>query len=108
MSIEIVTMQMCHTLQGTMVEIPSDKEPGVIYAVWTGAVDESIPTCECRSFKYSSGVDKRGNCKHIRKALRNLCGWHPQWADERQSSRQAKNMVCPRCGGRTVACKVGV
>jgi len=103
------TVSMCRSLSGKEVEVRSDSNPDEVYTVGTGAIERSTPTCTCNSFKYQQGVDKHGACKHIRKVVSAMCGWHSQWnTGERQSSRQEKAQICPRCGGPTVPCRVAV
>lgn len=108
MGITIATMQMCKSLQGKEILVPSESGRGLEYIVWTGAIEQSTPHCTCDSFKFQQGVGKYGECKHIRNVMKGVCGWHPQWCDERQSSRQEKTMTCPRCKGPTVSCRVAV
>ena len=48
-------------------------------------------------------------CKHIQKVYSGkLCLWHEQASHIKQTIEQRKNMVCPKCGGKTEWVKVAV
>lgn len=64
----------------------------VLVAPW-GEPRDNI--CECKGYVF------RGTCKHQVIAMRKVCRWNELEGPEEQSAQQAKNKVCPRCGGPT-------
>jgi len=98
----IVTMQMCKSMDG-----PLSASAGG-YAQDNLFCEYEWPTCTCPAYKYSKATINFGGrmvkpeCKHIRKAQDDACGWHEQWSHERQT----KESICPRCGGPTVSVRV--
>ena len=55
--------------------------------------------CTCPAYKFS----KSRNCKHLKAAHEQECGWHGAYDEE-----QNEKGVCPRCGSPTVMVRVGV
>lgn len=106
--LDIVTMQMCRSIDGPLtITVPSESGNGE-YVVSGLFHERSMPHCTCKGFKFSK-PDKYGHkgCKHIRRAEESVCGWHAQYG-ERQTEEQRENKRCPRCGGETVWVSVGV
>ena len=97
LTIEI--MQQCHSLTQRQFNV------GGYVQDWQGRGWE----CSCKAYKFAK-ADKWGEktCKHIKQALSEQCGWHEQWSDSRQTEEQAKNKICPDCGGPTDLVRVAV
>jgi len=78
------------------VEVPSSTDPGKKYSVsippWGD--DEDI-TCDCPGYLF------RGSCRHTKAALERVCGWTSE-SKVPQTAEQARDHICPRCGGPTV------
>lgn len=94
-----VEMQMCKSLEG-----PRETHVGG-YTQANMFSERDWPTCTCPAYKYTKATIQFGSqmvkpeCKHIRKAQEEACGWHEQWCSE----KQAEEGICPRCGGPTVS-----
>ncbi len=66
--------------------------------------ERQFPHCTCPAYKFGKGKE----CKHIREAEEDMCGWHSMFSDEVQTDYQRENQICPRCGGDTELVYVGV
>lgn len=93
MGIDILIMEMCESLRGSTFSIPGSGSKN--YQVYLGLNDNH---CSCKSFYF------RKHCKHIEEAQKQMCGWHQQWGNEILEEKG----TCPKCGGPTVPCRVGV
>lgn len=67
---------------------------------------ESFVDCTCPDYIYRRR-NKNEFCKHILEVYNKVCGWHEQFG-EHQTKKQKEKYICPRCGGKTRAVRVGV
>lgn len=91
---EFVTInaQMCSTLEESSHHIGS-------YIVYRQSADPEDWACSCPAYRFDK--DKK-DCKHIKKFKNERCTWHSQFG-KAQTEQQKKDMICPECGGPTVA-----
>lgn len=96
---DLVPIQRCESgFPWFTVEMESQSEPGVVHEVMVPLPTDDIGDfiCDCRGFEY------RGMCKHIEEVSENMCRWDSTLNAEQQTPDQERDMMCPRCGGRTV------
>jgi len=96
--VHLKTYQTCRSNEGWQpVEIDSASDPNKTYVVlvnpW-GDPRENI--CDCEGYRF------RGVCSHQQKAADEVCRWNEVLGfAETQTSQQASELICPRCGGPT-------
>jgi hypothetical protein len=82
-----VTLPQCRSLDYWHKEYTSSD--GVTKYTVHLTHDERQFSCECKGFQY------RGDCKHVKQAAQDYCGWCALWCDEPYEESSKK---CPRCG----------
>lgn len=90
--------QTCRTNEGWQpVEIDSASEADKIYVVLVNPWgDPREHICDCEGYRF------RGYCRHQAKADEEVCRWtEVRGFVEIQTSIQARELICPKCGGPT-------
>ena len=81
--------------------VPSETTAGAFYRVDYDA-KTGAKHCSCRSFRYDSGLDDRGFCKHLRSVVRTGCtfdGGIVKGGRGISNGVQARSdRPCPSCG----------
>lgn len=90
---DIVNFWWCNSNMGWGTDVPSSS--GGTYTVKFEELPPNAPyqygfTCTCPGFKFGKGIE----CKHIKLAKPQFCGWHQQ-----HDGGEPKDRKCPKCGG---------
>jgi predicted RNA-binding Zn-ribbon protein involved in translation (DUF1610 family) len=77
------------------VQVDSQSNPGSKYTVLIPLPNDPVEDyiCECDGYLY------RGTCRHLQEAKELLCRWD---GDPIQTKEQASDMICPKCGNKTI------
>ncbi len=98
----VIHMQMCMSIDGPLTTHEGGYEQHNMFS------ERHWPSCTCKAYFYSKptmdfgGRAVKPRCKHILRAMENVCGWHQQYSEEIQE----KDGICPRCGGPTTTVAV--
>jgi hypothetical protein len=105
-------MWQCSSATGWRREVESSSSD-TTYTVSYGPSDPQDPyaykySCDCRSYKFDSGTDENGHCKHIRQVRDERCGWSQQMDGGKPRENGDGERECPQCGGDAHAVRVAV
>jgi hypothetical protein len=111
-------------LTGTGKRLVKSSSSADYYTVHISTDERTPHTCICPHFTFRGLELHFETCRHIDKALEDVCGWNsvihggqvvdcpcgggPYEPDAPCSSCHGKGIVCPRCGGPLESVMVGV
>ncbi|HEY5443064.1 MAG TPA: hypothetical protein VIJ87_01055 [Pyrinomonadaceae bacterium] len=95
---QIVARQQCRSLDGWYpykAQSSADEDAHYVVHVnpWANRSEQHV--CECKGYQY------RGRCRHQKEAHLDHCGWNEVDSEIQQTPEEAKNRICPECGGPT-------